>query len=123
MEASKNYINIISTNQHLWQQAYYLMPLENGTAAAVLVVEAFLVLVGSTAKHFHILRVSSAAPEMTVEPSGDKAIYSTRAVCPVNITSLCILTAMPKSKLILKIMIDCITIQEKVMVGFESVAL
>jgi len=39
---------------------------------------------GSTAKHFHSRNVSSAAADTTVLPSGDIAMCSTRAVCPME---------------------------------------
>ena len=43
----------------------------------------------SGAKQFHNLNVSSAAALITVLPSGDIAICSTRAVCPVNSHCFC----------------------------------
>lgn len=62
----------------------YLIPLEKGTDAVDLAVDAFLLFVGSRAKHFHILSVSSAAADTTVLPSGDIAVCRTRAVCPMS---------------------------------------
>ena len=64
----------------------YLIPLEKGTDAVDLAVDAFLLFVGSRAKHFHILRVSSAAADTTVLPSGDIAVCRTRAVCPMSMS-------------------------------------
>lgn len=45
-------------------------------------------LFGSGKKHFHILRVSSAPAESTVEPSGDMAKFRIRFVCPVSSATL-----------------------------------
>ena len=48
----------------------YLIPLCSGPTGAF-PCAAFFALTGSTSKHFHRRRVSSAAADMTVVPSGD----------------------------------------------------